>query len=91
MLLKIRGKSLISLRSPSPSPIALPSCFIQDVLPNPPSPFINFILVEIHKLLIGTWYMPSTAVPAAVQASFAFLCACFIESRGTAPKKISLG
>ena len=37
------------------------------------------------------WYMPSTAVPAAVQASFAFLCACFVESRGTAPKKISLG
>ena len=37
------------------------------------------------------WYMPSTAVPAAVQASFAFLSVSFVESRGTAPEKISLG
>ena len=40
MLHKIRPKTLISLRSPSPSPIVLPCCFIQDVLPNPLSPFI---------------------------------------------------
>ena len=91
MLLKIRGKSLISLRSPSPSPIVLPSCFIQDVLPNPPSPFINFILVEIHKLLIGTWYIPSTTVPVAVQTSFVFLCACFVETYAAAPATMGLG
>ena len=90
MLLKIRGKSLVSLRSPSPSPIALPSCFIQDVLPNPPSPFINFILVEIHKLLIGTWYIPSTAVPDSVQASFVILCACSAESYVATPATMSL-
>ena len=35
--------------------------------------------------------MSSTAGPAAVQASFAFLSVCFVESRGTAPEKISLG
>ena len=48
ILHKIRGKSLKSLRSPSPSPIVLPCCFIQDILPNPlPSSYL--ILVEIHK------------------------------------------
>ena len=35
--------------------------------------------------------MPSTAVPAAVHASFVFLCAFFVESCETAPEKISLG
>ena len=43
MLHKIRQKCLISLMSPSPSPRVLPCCFIQDVLPNPPSPFIFHI------------------------------------------------
>ena len=76
MLHKIKGKSLISLKIPCLSPTVLPYCFIQDVLPNPPFPSY-FILVEIHKLLIGTWYIPSSAVPVAVQASFVFLCAFF--------------
>ena len=40
MLPKIRGKSPICLSSPSPSPIVLPCCFIQDVFPNPTSPFM---------------------------------------------------
>ena len=43
MLHKIEGKSLISLSSPSPSPTVLSYCFIQDILPNPPSPFIFHI------------------------------------------------
>ena len=43
MLHKIKGKSLIFLGSPSPSPIVLLCCFIQEVLPNPPSPFIFHI------------------------------------------------
>ena len=38
ILHKIRGKSLKSLRSPSPSPIILPCCFIRDILPNPLPP-----------------------------------------------------
>ena len=65
----------------------LPCYFIQDVLPNTPS---YFILVEIHKLLISIWYVPSSAVPAADQASFVFPCASFVESYGAAPEKMSL-
>ena len=90
MLLKIRRKSRISLRSPSPSLVVLPGCFIQGILPNPPSPFMNFILVEIHKLLIGTWYIPSTAVPDSVQASFVILCACSAKSYVATPATMSL-
>ena len=87
MLHKKRKKSNIPKDSQSLR-YSPPLLFYPGRSPQSPSPFI---LVEIHKLLIGMWYMPSTAVPAAVQASFAFLCACFVESRGTAPKKISLG
>ena len=87
MLHKIEGISLISLRSPSPSPSVLPYCFIQDILPNPPSP-LSFILIETHELLIGMWCVPSTAVPA----SFVFLCACSAESyaAAAAPAIVSL-
>ena len=88
MLHKIRPKTLISLRSPSPSPIVLPCCFIQDVLPNPPS---YFTLVEIHKLLIGKWCLPCTTVPVAVQTFFVFLCAFFVETYAAAPTTMSLG
>ena len=84
MLHKIRQKTLISLRGPNPSPIVLPSF----TTPLPPS---YFTLVEIHKLLIGTWCIPSTTVPVAVQTSFVFLCACFVETYAAAPAKMSLG
>ena len=84
MLHKIRQKTLISLRSPNPSRIVLPSF----TTPLPPS---YFTLVEIHKLLIGTWCIPSTTVPVAVQTSFVFLCACFVETYAAAPATISLG
>ena len=47
MLHKIKGKSLISLRSLSPSPIVLHCCFIQDFSPTPLPP-LYFILIEIH-------------------------------------------
>ena len=88
MLHKIKGKSLISQKSPSPSPIVLLCCFIQDIFqPLPPS---YFLLVELHKFLIGMWYIPSTAVPAAVQACFVFLCPCFVESHGAAPATMRL-
>ena len=91
MLHRIEGKSLISLRSPSPSPTVLSYCFIQDILLNPPSPPLSFILIETHELLIGMWYVPSTAVPAAVQTSFVFLCACSAESYAAAPAIVRLG
>ena len=90
MLHKIEGKTLISLGSPSPPSRILPCCFIQDVLPNPLPP-LYFILVAIHKLLIGTWCIPSTTVPVAIQTSFAFLCACSVETYAAAPATISLG
>ena len=90
MLHKIRSKTLISLRSPSPSPIVPPCCFIQDVLPNPLPPSY-FTLVEIHKLLIGTWCLSSTTVPVAVQTFFVFLCAFFVETYAAAPTTMSLG
>ena len=86
MLHKIEGKSLISLRSPSPSPTVLPCCFIQDILPDPLPP-LSFILIETHELLIGMWYVPSTAV----SASFVFLCACSAESYPAAPAIVRLG
>ena len=86
MLHKTRPKTLISLRSPSPSPIVPPCCFIQDVLPNPLSPF-----VEIHELLIGMWCLSSTTVPVAVQTFFVFLCAFFVEMYAAAPTTMSLG
>ena len=35
--------------------------------------------------------MPSTAVPAAVQTSFVFLCACSAESYAAAPAIVRLG
>ena len=59
MLHKIEGKSLISLRSPSPSPTVLPCCFIQDILPDPPSPFIfhidwNTWIADMH--VVCTFY-----------------------------------
>ena len=88
MLHKIEGKSLISLRSSSRSPIVLPWCFIQDVLPNPLP--LHIPLVVIHKLLIGTWCIPSTNEPVAVQTSFVFLCACFVETYAAAPTTMSL-
>ena len=90
MLHKMEGKTLISLGSPSPSSRVLPCCFIQDVLPNPLPP-LYFILVAIHKLLIGTWCIPSTTVPVAIQTSFVFLCACSVETYAAAPATISLG
>ena len=37
------------------------------------------------------WYVPSTAVPAAVQTSFVFLCACSAESYAAAPAIVRLG
>ena len=55
--------------------------------PLPPS---SFILVEIKKLLIVMWYIPSIAVPIAVQTSFVFFFVCSVESYGAAPKTISL-
>ena len=57
--------------------------------PNSPSPSC-FLLVEIKKLLIGMWYIPSIAVPIALQASFVFLCVCSVESYRAAPATISL-
>ena len=81
ILHKIRQKTLISLRSPNSSPIVLPSF----TTPLPPS---YFILVEIHKLLIGTWCIPSTTVPVAVQTSFVFLCVFFVETYPAAPTTI---
>ena len=55
MLHKIRGKSLISLKSPSPFPLVLPCYFIQDILPNPPSPFVfqsgwNTLIADRHMV-----------------------------------------
>ena len=35
--------------------------------------------------------MPSTTVPVAVQTSFVFFCACFVETYAAAPATISLG
>ena len=90
MLHKMEGKTLISLGSLSPSSRVLPCCFIQDVLPNPLPP-LYFILVAIHKLLIGTWCIPSPTVPVAIQTSFVFLCACSVETYAAAPATISLG
>ena len=90
MLHKIKEKSIISLGSPRPSPIVLSYCFIENVLPNPRPP-LYFILVEIHNLLIGMWYIPSTAEPAAVPTSFVFLSACSAESYAAAPATMSLG
>ena len=57
--------------SPSPSPRVLPCCFIQDVLPDPLPPSY-FTLIEIRKLLIGTWCILSTTVPVAVQTSLLY-------------------
>ena len=37
------------------------------------------------------WYVPSTALPAAVQPSFVFLCACSAESYAAAPAIVRLG
>ena len=81
MLHKIRQKTLIFLRSSNPSPIVLPSF----TTPLPPS---YFTLVEIHKLLIGTWCIPSTTVPVAVRTFFVFVCVFFVETYPAAPKTI---
>ena len=53
----------------------------------PPS---YFILIAIHKLLIGTWCIPSTTLPVTVQTSFVFLCAYFVETYAAAPATMSL-
>ena len=89
MLHKIEGKSLISLRSPSPSLESFPVVLSRMFSPTPLPPSY-FILVAIHKLLIGTWCIPSTTVPVAVQTSFVFLCARFIETYVAAPATMSL-
>ena len=52
MLHKIKGKSLISLRIPCLSPTVLPYCFIQDVLPNPPSLHISYWLYLLLSELL---------------------------------------
>ena len=82
MLHKVRGKIVISLRSPSPSLIVLPAVLSRMFSPTPFPPSY-FIWVEIRQLLIGTWCLPSTTVPVAVQTSFVFLCACLTLSSTT--------
>ena len=90
MLHKIRPKTLISMRSPSPSPI-VPLVVLSRMFSPNPLPPSYFILVEIHKLLIGMWCLFSTTVPVAIQIFFVFLCAFFVETNAAAPTTMSLG
>ena len=89
MLHKIRPKTLISLRSPSPSPIA-PLVVLSRMFSPTPLPPSYFTLVEIHKFLIGMWCLPCTIVAVAVQTFFVFLCAFFVETNAAAPTTMSL-
>ena len=55
-------------------------------LPPIPSHFPIPKLVEIHKLLVGIWYIPSTAVHVAAETSFLFFNSSSVESRGAIPE-----
>ena len=55
-------------------------------LPPIPSHFPAPKLVEIHKLLIGIWYVPSTALHVAAETSFLFFNSSSVESHGAVPE-----
>ena len=79
-------KSNISTASPFFSVISC-SVLIYIHLPPPiPSHFQIPKLVEIHKLLVGIWYIPSTALHVPAETSFLFFNCSSVESRGAIPE-----
>ena len=86
LLHNMSTKSNISTASPFFSVISC-SVLIYIHLPPPiPSHFQIPKLVEIHKLLVGIWYIPSTALHVAAETSFLFFNSSSIESRGAIPE-----
>ena len=78
-------KSNICTSSPFYSIISR-SLLIYINLSPPPQQFPIPKLVEIHKLPIGIWYIPSTAVLVAAKTSFLFFNFSLVESQGAAPE-----
>ena len=81
-------KSNISTTSPFFSVISCSVLIYIDLPPPPAHPFTFPApkLVEIHKLLIGIWYVPSTALHVAAETSFLFFNASSVESHGAVPE-----
>ena len=81
-------KSNISTASPFFSVISCSVLIYIDLPPllPIPSPFPAPKLVEIHELLIGTWYVPSTALHVAAETSFLFFNSSSVESHGAVPE-----
>ena len=79
------SKSNISTASPFFS-IIFCSLLIYINLSPPPSHFPIPKLVEMRKLPIGIWYIPSTALHVAAETSFSFSISSSVESHGAVPE-----
>ena len=93
LLHNMSTKSNISTASPSFSVISCSVLIYIHLPPPPPIPshFPIPKLVEIHKLLIGIWYIPSAALYVAAETSFLFFNSSSVESRGAVPESEKYG
>ena len=88
LLHNMSTKSNISTASPFFSVISCSVLIYIHLPPSPPIPSHFQIpkLVEIHKLLVGIWYIPSTALHVPAETSFLFFNCSSVESRGAIPE-----
>ena len=80
------SKYNISTASPFFSIIFCSLLIYINLAPPIPSYFPIPKLVEMRKLPICIWYIPSTALHAAAETSFSFSNSCSVESHGAVPE-----